>query len=299
MPDKTFLEQYSLYRRFPFPDAHRTTASHKCPAIQRHCGHCGNERTYIEKREWRHEIDPHGKLAVHPFSGAKTSLVDCYVFYSLVCSDCLSDFAVYIVYFGTGTETLFNPPVEELERGGYVMKVGQHPPWSIDTPKEVNATLGEYAPLYKKGSICESQGYGIGAFAYYRRIIEGVIDKLLQDVSDLLEPAERQKYSAALAQVESSKVAQDKIAVVKDLLPSSLRPGGVNPLAILHDALSAGIHALDEDDCLALADDVRTSLAMLAKHIALAKEDKDRYSNGITGVKERLDKIKARAKRSE
>ena len=63
-------------------------------------------------------------------------------------------------------------------------------------------------------------------------------------------------------------VAREKIDLVKDLLPASLRPRGLNPLAILHSTLSEGLHSLSDQECLALAEAVRTALVSLVNQIA-------------------------------
>src|SRR5262245_14512595 len=63
-----------------------------------------------------------------------------------------------------------------IDNYGYsVTKVGQYPPWSIEPPAVIKKALGRHLPDYRKGLVCESQGYGIGAFAYYRRIVEATI----------------------------------------------------------------------------------------------------------------------------
>ena len=52
--------------------------------------------------------------------------------------------------------------------------------------KKLKDLLGEHKDYFRRGLICESQGYGIAAFAYYRRIVEETIDLLLQQISDLM-----------------------------------------------------------------------------------------------------------------
>ena len=59
--------------------------------------------------------------------------------------------------------------------GKSIQKTGQYPPWLIEPTESLRAALGERLDVYKKGLINESQGYGIGAFAYYRRIVEDLI----------------------------------------------------------------------------------------------------------------------------
>ena len=50
-----------------------------------------------------------------------------------------------------------------------------------------------------KGLVSESQGYGIGAFAYYRRIVEEIIDEMLKQIGDLISGVDKERYAAALA----------------------------------------------------------------------------------------------------
>src|SRR5271163_2712540 len=107
---------------------------------------------------------------------------------------------------------------------------GQFPAWSIDGDPALLKLLGGYGAYYKKGLICESQAYGIGAFGYYRRIVEEVIDTLLDDIAGLLAGEELAKYQEALQKTKATIVTQEKIDLVKDLLPPILRPAGMNPL---------------------------------------------------------------------
>jgi hypothetical protein len=222
------------------------------------------------------------------------------------CTDCKQERVTFIIAFGCRNgeygkvdQRRFLETVEQPPEGGYVMKIGQYPPWSIDSPQELKSALGDHEDLYKRGMVCEGHNYGIGAFAYYRRIVEKIIDQMLEDVAQLLEGVDREKYQAQLAAVQGTHVAAEKIAVVKAMLPPTLRPGGVNPLDVLHEALSVGIHSLEEDTCLELAEGIRQSLAMLAKHIALAKQDMDDYAASLTKVKDRLDKLKRKKGQSD
>ena len=117
------------------------------------------------------------------------------------------------------------------ESGKSVMKVGQYPPWSIEPEPSVKVALGVHLEDYKKGKINESQGYGVGAFAYYRRIVENLIDDLLNDIGELLRgDADHAAYVTKLADVRECHTAEAKIDVVKDLIPAPLRQGGSNPL---------------------------------------------------------------------
>jgi hypothetical protein len=129
--------------------------------------------------------------------------------------------------------------------------------------------------------ICESQGYGIGAYGYYRRIIEDIIDKLLDMIPDLLSGKDKEIYMKALEQTKHDINASDKIKLVKDLLPSSLRPGGINPLSTLHQSLSEGLHARTDDECTELATNIRLVLIYLVEQIALTRESSAHFTEGM------------------
>jgi hypothetical protein len=145
------------------------------------------------------------------------------------------------------------------KEGHYIEKVGQFPAPDISIDSRVEKVLdAENVRLYKDGRICEAQGYGIGAFAYYRRLVENVISKLLDDITDLVPQEARAEYLKGLQNVKNEKLAEDKIRVAKDLLPQSLKTAGLNPLSSLHDALSAYIHAQTDHECLEIAATIRT-----------------------------------------
>lgn len=296
MPARQFFEDFGLYRKFYIESgASLTLGSIPCPAIQCYCTRCKGERTWNEVREHRHRlgIGMSSSGSIEGLLNQKQPVLGSLISIAYYCSDCSRQSTKYIVLFGQDEP----PEAEQLNQmllsasRKFAMKVGQYPAWSIAPPKELRPMLGKYLDLYKRGSICESQGYGIGAFSYYRRIVENIIDELLNEVAGLLEPEEQCKYREALSQVGASKNATDKIEVVKELLPGSLRPGGVNPLQLLHSALSVGIHAAEEDDCLALGEGIRQSLVMLCKHVALAKQDRSDFVAGIQSVRQRLDQI--------
>jgi hypothetical protein len=161
------------------------------------------------------------------------------------------------------------------------MKVGQQPPYEINPDPTLSKRLGDYSDLFKKGLICESQGYGIGAFAYYRRIVEAVIDQLLNDIEGLIADDDKAQYTAALQRTKASFVATEKIEVVKHLIPTILRPGGANPLGILHTALSEGIHALSDEECLDRAVAVREAMIFLVHQVAETKSSAQKFNAHI------------------
>jgi hypothetical protein len=55
---------------------------------------------------------------------------------------------------------------------GQVQKLGEFPPFGPPTPSRVMKLVGEDRELFLKGRRAELHGLGIGAFAYYRRVVE-------------------------------------------------------------------------------------------------------------------------------
>jgi hypothetical protein len=172
------------------------------------------------------------------------------------------------------------------------MKVGQFPAWEVVGEPNIEKLLGVHSTYYKKGLTCESQGYGIGAFGYYRRIVEETIDEMLNEIADLISGDDLDKYNDALAKAKATIVTAEKIELVKDLLPPILRPEGMNPLSVLHSALSEGLHAESDDECLEFAQHCREVLVFLVNQVAASKETAKSFT---TSMRRLLDKKAAKS----
>lgn len=177
--------------------------------------------------------------------------------------------------------------IEVDVRQNWMRKIGQVPPWSKRQDKNLAKLLSSHQDYYKKGLACESHGYGIGANAYYRRIVEDIIDDLLASITDLIEPNEKEKYLKAIEETKKTIVAQEKIALVKDLLPAILRPDGMNPLSILHGSLSEGLHDETDGECLESAKHIREVLIFLVNQIALHRESSRRFTDSMRKLLEK------------
>ncbi len=275
--DAKFFEEYPLYRKLKIelPEVYGSHAgtSIELPGIHLLCPVCNSENTFVSDSltlgtRHRDQIpSPSNPGLVAGKSGSVTYR----------CASCRDYHQFYFLYF-------------DLDLS-YVMKIGQYPAWSISLEKHLEEVLGIYQSTYRKGLVCESQGYGIGAYAYYRRIVENVIDKLLDLVGELLEDEEDvEVYQKALDQTRESTVAKDKIALVKDLLPKSLRPNNMNPLSILYDNLSAGIHAQTDEECLEIAGYIREILAFLVERINSIREDRESAQSFTESMRRLLEK---------
>jgi len=262
MPNREFLEKYPLYRKFnmDLPDA---TSGLERPAIHMHCPVCGSGQTFNMSTQYSSNL----KWNAPPRGVAR-------IVYQ--CTSC-GEFNRYFILKFDAEEN-------------YVMKVGQEPPWDISPDRTLEKMLDDHADYYKKGLICESHSYGIGAFSYYRRIVEEIIDELLTEIADLIAGEERERYLEALEQTRKMKIAQKKIDLVKDLLPSILRPDGMNPLSILHDVLSQGLHGESDEDCIELAMTVREILVFLVNQLTVTKTAATSFTESMRKLLDRRKK---------
>ncbi len=85
-----------------------------------------------------------------------------------------------------------------------VQKIGQFPPIEKISNKETYKFLSEEDRTnYLKAVKCLNFGYGIGAFAYFRRILENEILRIIQKLIDL-ELANSEKIKESLSQYNSN-----------------------------------------------------------------------------------------------
>jgi hypothetical protein len=258
MPNPEFLETFPLYRKFraEIPDTLNKVPK---PAIHMHCGVCNSEQTFNMSNDYA-ELFQYVNV---PSCGQVVRA--CYV-----CSACDRFQRQFFLKIG--------------EKKEYVVKVGQEPSWEIEVDKNLAAMLANHADYYKKGLVCESQSYGIAAFAYYRRIVEEIIDQLLSEITDLIDESERSQYIEALKKTQQTRVAQEKIDLVKDLLPAILRPEGMNPLSALHSALSEGLHAQSDEQCMELALHTRQVLIFLVNQVVASKAASKSFTESMRKI---------------
>jgi hypothetical protein len=162
-----------------------------------------------------------------------------------------------------------------------IKKIGQNPPWGISGDKNIEKILGEHKQHLTRGMICESQGYGIGAFGYYRRITEEIIDTLISEIADIIPASDRAAFSVAYEKVKMTRQTSEKIALVRDLLPASLKIEGMNPLGILHSSLSEGLHSNSDQQCLEHAEAIRLSLVYLSSQLSETRAQKAEFTTGM------------------
>ncbi|REH37958.1 hypothetical protein DFR26_1744 [Paraperlucidibaca baekdonensis] len=268
MPYKKFLEEYSLYRKFKVTQLPPRTDVLPVVQINMECPKCSSNQTFVMTNKYWENCE----YSNYPVEGLVFRMV-------YLCVHCQEFERVFYIKVADDKQ--------------WLMKVGQFPSWEIKGDVNIEKLLGEHSGYYRKGLVCESQGYGIGAFGYYRRIVEEIIDGLLDEIAELLTDSELLEYQDALAKTKETIVTQEKIDLVKDLLPPILRPEGMNPLSALHSALSEGLHAESDEECLEYAETCREILIFLVNQVAASKAASKGFTDSMRKLLDKKSKKKS------
>lgn len=167
--------------------------------------------------------------------------------------------------------------------GGSAVKFGEIPTFGPHVPSRVISLIGPDRDLFLKGRAAENQGLGIGAFAYYRRVLENQKGRIIRELGKAAKQLGAsdevvKRFEKAANETQFSTAIED----VKDAIPESLRIRGHNPLTLLHPALSEGLHKKTDAECLELAKDIRVVLTELADRISQALKDEAELTSAVT-----------------
>ena len=100
-----------------------------------------------------------------------------YYFFTYRCRNC----RVTILKFAIAID------VEDNSNDGKLLKLGELPPYGSPTPARLIKLIGPDRGLFLTGRRAENQGMGIGAFAYYRRVVENQKDRILEEITKVTE----------------------------------------------------------------------------------------------------------------
>ena len=181
-----------------------------------------------------------------------------------------------------------------------VVKIGEHPSFGPPTPSRVISMIGPDRDAFLKGRRAESQGLGIGAFAYYRRVVENQKGRIIEQIAAVAARLGGKREILATFE-KAAKETQFTTAIdaVKDSIPQSLMIDGHNPLMLLHGALSEGIHAQTDEGCLEIATSIRVVLTELADRISTALKDDAELKTAVSRLLNRNQTKQAPSERSE
>ncbi len=135
---------------------------------------------------------------------------------------------------------------QERETYSLFVKIGQYPELEERVSQSLAAALGATdLKLCKNALRMRNFNLGLAAVAYMRRVVENRMGDMLEILHEAAvahnAPPELLKRHE---EMKNEKRFAVKIEYAGDLLPANLRPSGKpNPMAILHELASEGLHA--------------------------------------------------------
>jgi hypothetical protein len=237
------------------------------PELQLHCPDpkCGGTRSFASKSEYI-------ALAYRPIG----------INYS--CRNCEKSIKTFALVYVEGTDA-DNP--SELH------KIGEFPAFGPPLPARLISMVGPDRELFLRGRRAENIGLGVGAFAYYRRVVEAQWHRFVEQIIKVAEVTNASPQMIATLKKANAEIQFKKaVALVKDGIPEALKISGQNPMTLLYAALSEGIHDHEDAACLELAGSVRVVLAELAERVGLALKDERELQEAVA----RLSKANTAAK---
>lgn len=283
LPWKEFLEDYPInsvqnvsgyYKRKEDKSAYAPFLR-QAPILRLHCAKCQGIRNFTG--HWVHHRDFREAGIVRDFL-------------KYTCRDCNE---------GGKTFCIISQPIDDNGNGSAV-KIGEFPELHLELPRSIEKLLGDDYDLFIKGLTCEKRGLGIGAFTYYRRVVESQKNHL---IAEILRVAE--KLGAPSDITDKLKAAQKEhqfsraVDTVKGAIPESLLIDSHNPLKLLHKSLSICVHSEPDDTCLRIAHSVRLVLADLSERLKLALGEQDELRSAVSDLLRFTSKAKQKAKASQ
>ena len=236
----------------------------------------GQQNKYFEDLDAVSRMSAASMMSSGHFPGPR--MVDNEAIYqiTLQCLKCRSYNVNFILHFqpikddeGEITQTL-------------VQKVGQLPSVEDTLDSELEKWLTrDDKELYKKGVRCEAHGFGIGAYGYFRRVLEGNVLRILEEISST---SDNQELVASITKAKEQHTASERLEIVKDHAPKDLMPLGQNVFVILYKALSKGLHKGTDEECLDAATNIRTCLGFIIKKLYRAKADAESLKNALKSL---------------
>jgi hypothetical protein len=194
-------------------------------------------------------------------------------FISYLCRNCRETLKTYAV------SAVFS----DGETDASLRKYGERPSFGPPLPSKLIELIRPEWEYFKRGRRSENQGLGIAAFAYYRRVIESQKNRILDEMIKAARKLNAtQEAIKELGDAKEERQFKKAIEGVKACLPEMLLIGGVNPLTLVHNALSEGLHAETDEQCLQVATDIRIVMTELAERLSQVLKDEAELKSAVT-----------------
>jgi len=259
---KSFLEEVPIYswRTFASPQANRSDLGIR--EIDSYCEVCKQDRPF---QDFRTRGSGAG-MAIKALSTGTSYL-------EFTCASCRKAKRLFLI------EQVVN------DQGIRLQKFGELPRKSLPRDPGLQKFLASDLDNYEKAVTCLANSYGVAAFAYFRRVTESNIDRLLDLLQeDAAASGSEFAITEALAELRKDSPMSEKIKVANLAMPPHLKPDGLNPLGKLYQVLSEGVHSLTDLECLERAKTVSVCLAFLVSELASRKEHRARFKSLVGGM---------------
>jgi hypothetical protein len=241
------------------------------PDLYLHCDLCNGTRLF-----------EHNEFPLHynivEIGHNETWANHCHVEY--LCQNCKEEIKNYflLLYFD-------KDKIDKVD----IIKVGEYPFYGPKISSKLISIIGPDRELFLKGRRCESQNLGIASYAYYRRVVENQKNRLIDNIVSVCQKTGKDSAIIEnLLEAKNNIQFSSSIDSIKDLLPKELYIKDVNPLKLLHKALSIGVHNLDDKDCLEYAQSIRIVLTEFADRLNQLLNDHNELNQAI----DKLNKLK-------
>jgi hypothetical protein len=165
---------------------------------------------------------------------------------------------------------------QERDSNNIFLKIGQYPELEERVPDMLKSALDdEDLKLYKNALRMRNFNLGVAAVAYMRRVIENKMNDMLEI---LHEAAIAHNAQAELVAQRKEMMEEKRFSIKVDyagtLLPASLRPSGKpNPMGVLHELASDGLHAKSDEECVDIFDACRRTFEFVFGKLRIETED--------------------------
>jgi len=163
------------------------------------------------------------------------------------------------------------------------MKIGEFPAFGPPLPARLQRLVQAERGFLLKGFQSENRGLGIGAFAYYRRLVEDLKTELIDEIIKTCRKIPTAAtYIPALEKAREEKQFARAVGDIGEAIPDALRIDGHNPLSLLHQALSRDLHSASDEECLEAASAIRVVLSELTERMAYITRESSELQTALS-----------------
>ena len=225
-----------------------------------------------EVSQWYHFNDKNLRVSENQVLRHFDLLSNCVYPVELFCQECHQGFYDFFVHVSVSNST--------------ITKFGQMPMWTPHIDKELREALGKSTSFYLKAIQNLNMSYGIGACAYFRRMVEDYINPLLS----MLHDSKKNAGASPEELVEIKKVIWShafsaKTAYAAEICPPSLIVAGMNPIKQIHDLLSVDIHAGTDQEATETALKLQGAIEFTVKSLRRHHDEQQRFIEAMKSVR--------------